>query len=81
MQGRRLPDDAPHFADVLPVIIGRTNTVGGTPIHRTGSWGISKTMIVEREDGTITVSPSILVKEGSLDSWHGYLERDIWRSC
>jgi hypothetical protein len=36
--------------------------------------------VVEHEDGTITVSPSILVRysnEG--ESWHGYLERGIWR--
>lgn len=35
--------------------------------------------IVEHEDGTITVSPSILVTGG--EEWHGYLERGIWRSC
>ncbi len=38
--------------------------------------------VVEHEDGTITVSPSILVsnpQQGEL--WHGYLERGVWRSC
>jgi hypothetical protein len=38
--------------------------------------------VVEHEDGTITVSPSILVsnpQQGEL--WHGYLERGIWRSA
>lgn len=36
--------------------------------------------VQEHEDGTITVSPSILVTGGK-DSpcWHGYLERGIWR--
>lgn len=33
--------------------------------------------VTEHEDGTITVSPSILV-QGS-PSWHGYLEKGIWR--
>lgn len=34
--------------------------------------------VVEHEDGTITVSPSILV-EGPGGQWHGYLERGVWR--
>ncbi len=41
--------------------------------------------VVEHEDDTITVSPSILVSGGDpanypAPSWHGYLERDVWRS-
>jgi uncharacterized protein with NRDE domain len=42
--------------------------------------------VVEHEDGTITVSPSILVgkgvKAGKIDEqlWHGYLEQGVWRS-
>lgn len=35
--------------------------------------------IEEHEDGTITVSPSILFNGES--GWHGYLERGIWRTC
>lgn len=40
--------------------------------------------VVEHEDGTITVSPSILVQttwgpERTPHEWHGYLERGIWR--
>lgn len=34
-------------------------------------------IITEHEDGTITVSPSILDAPGG---WHGYLERGVWRS-
>jgi hypothetical protein len=36
--------------------------------------------VTEHEDGTITVSPSILQYgvDGS-EFWHGYLERGIWR--
>jgi hypothetical protein len=33
--------------------------------------------VVEHVDGTISVSPSILVTGGG--SWHGFLERGIWR--
>jgi hypothetical protein len=38
--------------------------------------------VTEHEDGTITVSPSILLE--SMDGnvlWHGYLERGVWREC
>ena len=37
--------------------------------------------VVEHEDGTITVSPSILVSDDRGELWHGYLERGAWRSC
>lgn len=36
--------------------------------------------VTENEDGTITVSPSILVT-GHDGEWHGYLENGIWREC
>lgn len=38
--------------------------------------------VVEHDDGTITVSPSILVEwphKTTPMTWHGYLERGIWR--
>lgn len=36
--------------------------------------------VVEHDDGTITVSPSILISSPrSSFQWHGYLERGIWR--
>lgn len=38
---------------------------------------LSKHQVTEHEDGSITVSPSILVKGEK--SWHGYLERGVWR--
>ena len=36
--------------------------------------------IIEHEDGTITVSPSILIGDRK-NSWHGYLENGVWREC
>ena len=36
--------------------------------------------VTEHEDGTITVSPSILVTAHD-GSWHGFLERGVWREC
>lgn len=35
--------------------------------------------VVEHDDGTITVSPSILVGKDPSDNWHGYLEHGVWR--
>jgi len=34
--------------------------------------------VTEHADGTITVSPSILV-ESWRGTWHGYLEHGVWR--
>lgn len=36
--------------------------------------------IEEHEDGTITVTPSILVSNREA-SWHGYLTRGNWQVC
>lgn len=41
---------------------------------------LRKHTVVEHEDGTITVSPSIEIKS-HLGTWHGYLERGIWREA
>ena len=36
--------------------------------------------VTEHEDGTITVSPSILVGGGNMtELWPSYLERGVWR--
>ena len=39
--------------------------------------------IVEHEDGTITVSPSIstTVPNSPQYDWHGFLEKGVWRTC
>jgi len=41
--------------------------------------------VTEHEDGTVTVSPSILVTHNNEQDgnvrWHGFLERGIWREC
>lgn len=45
---------------------------------------LSAHSVTEHDDGTITVSPSILVTSGrnrGKPSWHGYLERGVWREC
>lgn len=37
--------------------------------------------VTEHEDGTITVSPSILITRREGETWHGYLEHGVWREC
>lgn len=49
--------------------------------HLTGSLRAHE--VAEHEDGTITVSPSILITGDDGDcqvQWHGYLERGVWRT-
>lgn len=36
--------------------------------------------VVEHEDGTITVTPSIDFSKRKPGGWHGYLTRGVWRS-
>ena len=42
-----------------------------------GAGMLSDHEVVEHEDGTITVSPSILMP----GVWHGYLEHGVWREA
>ena len=37
--------------------------------------------VVEHQDGTISVEPSILVSDGQGGSWHGYLIAGCWSEC
>lgn len=50
------------------------------------SCNLAKHRVTEHEDGTITVTPSILIfythpDKGRVELWHGWLERGYWRSC
>lgn len=57
---------------------GRRVWMARTPNGHLGD--LSAHDVTEHDDGTISVSPSILVsnpREGEL--WHGYLERGVWR--
>ncbi len=43
---------------------------------------LRKHACTEHEDGTLTVSPSILVSGNEhVQLWHGFLEKGIWREC
>lgn len=38
--------------------------------------------VVEHDDRTITVTPSIKVSGGGDDGvWHGYLTKGVWKEC
>lgn len=75
----RVYDKAPH--ELLPGEYGKWNR-GHLPLGA-GEWfavppgtdlvaNLSSHSVSEHEDGTVTVSPSILVQNGK-ESWHGFL--------
>lgn len=81
MQGRR-NDVAPH--EMEPGDYGRWRNKWWcrVPImddERIWGGNLSAHEVVEKEDGTITVSPSILISDSNGERWHGYLENGIWR--
>jgi len=88
MQGTRL-----HYQPGEPDFVWRISETPGaygsangkdwfctTPNGMLGNLGSHQ--VTEHVDGTITVSPSILVTGGSTEtSYHGFLERGVWRDC
>ena len=85
-QGRRVPDGERWYGEDSPVgpgSYGRVLVDGEwewrcrTPSGYGGR--LSQHDVVEHEDGTITVSPSILVEYPPEGNWHGYLECGVWR--
>ena len=87
MVGRRLPDgpDGATFApgDYMKVTEGEQMQLGWFARPPRGHiGGLRKHTVTGHEDGTITVSPSILLTWGDATgdhTWHGYLERGVWR--
>jgi hypothetical protein len=68
-----------HLGYYCPVMIdGKNSWMCVTPNGHMGN--LSAHTVVEHEDGTITVSPSIKVSDNTGELWHGFLERGIWRS-
>lgn len=39
---------------------------------------LSNHTVTENSDGTITVTPSILIRQGDGKTWHGYLVGGVW---
>ncbi len=88
MTGRRI--ESPFAAD--GALIGAWPEPGDYYFYPDVGWcavspdgrnvGLARHEVTEHEDGTITASPSILVSGGERPgSWHGYLERGVWREC
>ena len=85
MEGRRVYPNEKGELSLAEGDYGKHPTSGWQvrpPGHHAG--GIGKHDVVEHEDGTITVSPSILLtdfdeKTGEKIQWHGYLEHGVWR--
>ncbi len=91
MNGRRLQTLAEFYSDqrqpgdyckVLPYNEDNQDGIGGKvtwyicdPLGHVGR--LVDHTVTEHEDGTITVSPSIL--DPAPGGWHGYLERGVWR--
>jgi hypothetical protein len=86
--GKRHDLTEDEYAFVEPGMYGK-NVAGEwfmrVPAPGFGTGSLRKHEVVEHEDGTITVSPSILCwghwdeTTQSHKQWHGYLERGIWR--
>lgn len=87
MIGQRLPDDSDWSSKHASGSYWKRGSIwfAITPNGHLGN--LANHTVTEHEDGTITVSPSILVsttrpKDGnSVQLWHGFLERGIWREC
>ena len=87
MIGRRIYPDATGMLWLAPGDYGKhpdgkwyARPPSAPDEHFTGC--LSGHDVVEHEDGTITVSPSILITghEGDCEAkWHGFLERGVWR--
>jgi hypothetical protein len=82
--GRR-HDVAPWDESIQPGDYGKW-PVDGTdsewwvcdPLDTWPSGGYISHQVTEHENGTITVSPSILCKVGDIETFHGWLNRGVW---
>jgi hypothetical protein len=80
MQGRRVYNDLFQPGDY-----GKVGFIWHARPPKGGLGNLGNHEVTEHEDGTITVSPSILVTShndnGEKVVWHGYLEKGVWREC
>jgi hypothetical protein len=68
-----------HLGYYCPVVIdNKRSWMCVTPNGHMGN--LRNHEVVEHEDGTISVAPSILVSDHTGELWHGFLEQGIWRS-
>lgn len=77
MQGRRVQNDNDDLMSAGDYWHAHGNWWAHTPSGLIAN--LRSHEVTEHEDGTITVSPSILVTRWDGMQWHGYLERGVWR--
>lgn len=87
MTGRRVyPDHEDSLLPLLPGDYALWRGIWYAAAPNGLQCSLAKHQIIEHEDGTITVSPSILVR-GTVGvnpqklEWHGFLEHGVWRTC
>ena len=86
VQGRRVYDLEPHEYEPGDYGLWDGAWYCRAPVdseHRRLQGNLRNHQVAENEDGTITVSPSILVSALGApepNTWHGFLERGVWRS-
>lgn len=73
MQGRRLPGSV-EWPDSLPGDYWRHKGKWYVCLPNGDNCDISTWEVIEHEDGTISVSPSI----NSVGRWHGWLKRGVF---
>lgn len=82
VQGVRVHGKAPH--ELASGEYGRWDEDGGNfyavPPGTDLTANLGAHQIEEHADGTITVSPSILVRTRT-EQWHGYLRVGMWEEC
>lgn len=84
IKGRRIYPDADGKLKYQPGDYGRE--ADGTWMCRPPNpdiWlgNLERHTVEEHADGTITVRPSILIRQGDDKSWHGYLKNGFFEEC
>ncbi len=81
MQGTRLPDNTP-LREIKSGEYSKNTWTGSISWYIRDPLGgggcLDNHNVVENEDGTITVSPSIL--DDGPGGYHGFLEKGVWRT-
>lgn len=81
MQGRRLFESDPDWQTTVQPGDYWRDINGDWAVYPEHDFlgNLRNHTVVEHEEGTITASPSILISHHDGRSWHGYLERGVWR--
>lgn len=83
MLGTRLPDGTTGISEMLVGCYYKDNNNEWRGVTPNGLhvW-LKNHKCVEELDGTVTVTPSILARNGTGNiKWHGYLTRGEWKEC